>query len=166
MLSPLNPWLIAGAAMALLVAGGVGYTKGYLSGVDSLTDDLVACNTTLNTVKEQQHALAKANDDLRKQSDAVTAERDLAWSAARDRAAVAPRVIRVRDAACSSDGKVHVSQPATGTDEAASGVRVGETGVVTLTLEEVNARINASELAYAQLAHLVAWVEDQERIHR
>lgn len=168
MINPLflNPWLIGGAAIAVIAIGAVSYTKGYTSGVGSLADDLTACETNLSTIKGAQDALAKENAAIQRRSDDLVKDVSLAWDASLN-AARRPVTYRVRNAACPSGaGEVHVpdaaGQPANGPEEP----RLGAAGDVALTVEQINTRLNNAEQDAAQLAHLIQFINQQKELRK
>ncbi len=167
MINPLflNPWLIGGAAIALLAVGAVAYTKGYTSGVDSLADDLTLCETNLSTIKGAQDALAKENAAIQRRSNDIVKDVSLAWDAAL-RAGGRPVTYRVRNACPSGAGEVHVpnaaGQPANSPEES----RFGASGDVALTVEQINTRLNNAEQDAAQLAHLIQFINQQKELRK
>jgi hypothetical protein len=157
-----SPWLIGGVAVALIAAGGLGYIKGYSSGVDSLSEKLTLCETNLSTIKGAQDELAKKNAATRKQSDRVSKDAGVEWDNRRA-AGGNPVIYRVRDAACASGASAVRVPDATGKPDATAAQPAVDTpGTVALTGEELNTRLNAMELDAAQLAHLIAFIRRQD----
>lgn len=161
----LNPWLIGGAAVVLILVGAMGYGKGYTSGVDSLADDLTTCNTTLNTIKGEQHALAEENAAIQRRSDRLVKDVSVAWDAALH-AGHRPVSYRVRDRDCSGAGTVQVPGAPGQPDAATAKPEVDQAGTVALTVAEINERLNTYEHDAAQLAHLIRFIEQQKAIHK
>lgn len=159
--------LIGGGIAALVLAAlltafwAIAWGKGYRAGALSNAEPLAVCETSLATIKETQDALDAAYRSNQQRLAEISADRDLAWRTARDAAAVKPRVIRVRDAiagSCTTE-QMRVPNAAEESVAAAEEPGLGTPGVTTLTIAEIERRLNNAEQDAAQLAHLIAWIE-------
>ena len=150
-----NPYILGGAALALVMALGAGWLLGYDTGLQKHYEFKAQ-------VEEQQHALEKENRELRQLSESVTRDVSIAW----DRALRADRRVRVRmPTNCDSTGlrpipsttgitpKLPVEEP-----------RFGPSGDVTVAIEECQQRLETAITDAAWIEHVKVWADQQSRI--
>lgn len=157
-----NPYILGGAALALIVALGAGWLWGYDTGLQNHYEFKAK-------VEEQQHALAKENRELRFISESITRDVSVAW----DRALRADRRVRVRvlppvRTACDPAGLRPSGTASTGlaATAAQSGLYPGRDEAGTVSVEQCEVLANQGIVAGAQALHLIDYAIRQHEARK